>query len=139
LGATPASLEELKSERPKVRINKLLQEAASKTTTTASSSNDLLPSTTTRVNLRFLCNPIRFQADEKDSSKLGSVVCERTRLEGVPGSQRAVGTGEEETLQAQLVSTVLEDRISTSLLDGAMLYYYIILHWLTIFSVMTNI
>ena len=43
--ATPASLEELKSERPKVRINKLLQEAASQT---PSSKN--LP---TRVNLRF--------------------------------------------------------------------------------------
>jgi hypothetical protein len=56
------------------------------------------------VNLRFLCNPIRFQADESDPSKLGSVVCERTRLEGEPGAQRAVGTGEEETLQAQLVS-----------------------------------
>lgn len=95
LGATPASLEELKSERPKVRINKLLQEAASQT---PSSKN--LP---TRVNLRFLCNPIRFQAEESDPFKLGSVVCERTRLEGEPGAQRAVGSGEEETLQAQLV------------------------------------
>jgi hypothetical protein len=99
MGATPASLEELKSQRPKVRIDKLLRKAASKE---SPSSTDL----PTHVNLRFLCNPIRFQADDDDNSdpsKLKSVVCERTRLEGEPGAQQAVGTGEEETLQAQLV------------------------------------
>jgi adrenodoxin-NADP+ reductase len=109
LGSTASSLEELKSERPKVRINKLLQEQASKTTTTTTTTTTTASSTElpTRVNLRFLCNPIRFQADKLDPSKLGSVVCERTRLEGGPGAQRAVGTGEEETLPAQLVSTKL--------------------------------
>jgi adrenodoxin-NADP+ reductase len=102
MGSTPASLEELQARdgRPKVRIDKLLQETASKTPS---------PELPTTVNLRFLVSPIRFAPDEKDQRRLGSVVCERTRLEGDPGNQKAVGTGELESFAAQLVSIVPMD------------------------------
>lgn len=95
MGATPSSLEELnaKGARPKVRIDKLLREAATKPVSTDN---------TKEVDLRFLLNPARFEPSEADKSKLGAVVCERTKLEGEPGSQIAVGTGEFETIPAQL-------------------------------------
>ena len=95
MGATPASVEELnaKGARPKVRIDKLLREAARNPTSTSNAKE---------VHLRFLLNPVRFEANEADSSKLGAVVCERTKLEGEPGAQIAVGAGEFETVPAQL-------------------------------------
>lgn len=54
------------------------------------------------IKLRFLLNPVKFEAREDDPTKLGAVVCERTRLEGEPGHQKAVGTGEFETIPAKL-------------------------------------
>ena len=98
LGLTEASQAELddKSGRPKVRINKLLQDTA-KSTEEAES----------QVHLRFLMNPIEFQAD--DHRDVSAVVCERTKLDGEPGSQRAVGTGETETIPANLVSRYISD------------------------------
>lgn len=95
MGSTPASEKELnaKGARPKVRIDKLLREAA---------ANPLETRNAKEVHLRFLLNPARFEANETDSTKLGAVICERTKLEGEPGSQVAVGTGEFETIPAQL-------------------------------------
>jgi adrenodoxin-NADP+ reductase len=55
------------------------------------------------VHLRFLLNPVRYEPQEGDPTSLGSVVCERTLLEGKPDEQKAVGTGTYETLAAQLV------------------------------------
>jgi hypothetical protein len=55
------------------------------------------------VHLRFLLNPVRYEPQEDDPTSLGSVVCERTFLEGKPDEQQAVGTGTYETLAAQLV------------------------------------
>jgi len=55
-----------------------------------------------KVYLRFLLSPVRFEPDESDPTKLGSVVCERTRLEGEPGSQKAAGTGDFQRFPAQL-------------------------------------
>jgi adrenodoxin-NADP+ reductase len=55
------------------------------------------------VHLRFLMNPVRYEPKEDDPTSLGSVVCERTLLEGKPDEQKAVGTGTYETLAAQLV------------------------------------
>jgi len=54
------------------------------------------------VELRFLLNPVRFEALPNDSGSLGAVVCERTQLEGDTGQQKALGTGEFETIPAQL-------------------------------------
>lgn len=97
LGATDASKEELaqKGGRPKVRIDKLLREAASKASEESDSKKE--------VRLRFLVSPKSFEPSEDDASSVGSVVCERTRLEGEPGKQVAVGTGELETIPAQSV------------------------------------
>jgi hypothetical protein len=55
------------------------------------------------VHLRFLLNPVRYEPQGGDPTSLGSVVCERTLLEGKPDEQSAVGTGVYETLAAQLV------------------------------------
>jgi len=55
-----------------------------------------------RVELRFLLNPVRFEPRDDDPTSLGAVVCERTRLEGGPGQQRALGTGQYETIPAKL-------------------------------------
>jgi len=49
-------------------------------------------------------SPKAFEASETDPSMVGAVVCERTKLEGDPGKQVAVGTGETERIPAQLVS-----------------------------------
>jgi adrenodoxin-NADP+ reductase len=92
--SSEASQEELKGSRPRTRMDKLLMEAASKENNNTK---------TRRVNLRFLLNPARFEAAEGDPSKLARIVCERTQLVGDAGAQRAVGTGEEESIDAQLV------------------------------------
>ena len=52
--------------------------------------------------MRFLLNPVRFVADENEPDSLGAVICERTRLHGDTGQQEALGTGEFETIPAQL-------------------------------------
>ena len=55
------------------------------------------------VEIRFLLNPTHFVPHESDASKVGHVLCERTRLEGERGKQRPVGTGELQVLPADLV------------------------------------
>ncbi|CAB9522373.1 Probable ferredoxin/ferredoxin--NADP reductase [Seminavis robusta] len=101
LGETPASKQELeqKGSRPKVRINKLLRDAAA----ASSNHDDTTTMDTKQVQLRFLLSPKEFQPSDADPSAVGAVVCERTQLEGEPGKQRAVGTGQLETFPANLV------------------------------------
>jgi adrenodoxin-NADP+ reductase len=101
MGATEASQQELQapSGKSKQRSDQLLRDAASVEIPDR-------PGGGKRVNLRFLLNPVRFEPSSQDPSRLGAVVCERTRLEGPAGSQNAVGTGELETIEAQLVRTV---------------------------------
>lgn len=48
-------------------------------------------------------SPKEFKSSESDEKAVGSVVCERTKLEGEAGKQVAVGTEELETFPAQLV------------------------------------
>eukprot|EP00977_Amphora_coffeiformis_P018177 scaffold6271_cov171-Amphora_coffeaeformis.AAC.3 len=95
LGTTEASLTELNGPggRPRVRIDKLLREAATNTLSSASSKE---------IHLRFLMNPIGFEPHPENPTSLGAVLCERTRLEGEPGQQSAVGTGEFESIPADL-------------------------------------
>lgn len=96
--STEASNEELKA-RPRGRIDKLLEGHLSKQQQSNKSEG-----ASTEVNLRFLTNPIRFEATvNKDALVLSSVVCERTQLEGeIPGKQTAVGTGFTEAIPADL-------------------------------------
>lgn len=95
-GTTAASLEELNGpgSRPKIRIDKLLRKAAAKTSPEEEKSK--------QVRLRFLLNPVQFIPDSAVKSRLGSVLCERTRLEGELGNQVAVGTGEMEEITANM-------------------------------------
>ena len=103
LGLTPASQQELAESRPRQRMDKLLRDASTATTTSSvSSSPSSSLSSRCLVQLRFLLNPIRLEADPSDPTRLARVVCERTRLEGEAGQQKAVGTGEIETIPAQL-------------------------------------
>lgn len=48
-------------------------------------------------------NPTQLAPHESNVSKVGHVVCERTRLEGEPGKQKPVGIREMEELPADLV------------------------------------
>jgi ferredoxin/flavodoxin---NADP+ reductase len=58
---------------------------------------------TRRVHLRFLTSPVEILPDES-GTRMASVVLERNRLEvRADGSLSAVGTGERETLPAQLI------------------------------------
>jgi len=97
-GTTASSKEELRGpgSRPKTRIDKLLRDAAS-------SCGDESGETSKEISLRFLLNPVKFLPKESDASRVGAVVCERTELRGEPFLQRAVGTGEMETFEADLV------------------------------------
>lgn len=54
------------------------------------------------VRLRFLLNPIHFEASDSNPTSLGAVLCERNRLKGEPGAQVSKGTGELERIPAQL-------------------------------------
>jgi adrenodoxin-NADP+ reductase len=96
-GKTEESIQELNSEgaRPKVRIDKLLEDAASKCLQQTEHQRK-------KVELRFLMNPIKFIPDANDSSRLGSVLCEVTRLRGEAHKQVAIGTGEMREIPAQM-------------------------------------
>lgn len=54
------------------------------------------------MSLRFLLSPRGFEPHEDDPEMLGSVVFERTKLQGEENKQRAVPTGEVETMSASL-------------------------------------
>ena len=99
MGMTEASMAELDgpAARPKKRIDKLLRDAAA-----AYADVDGANSSEREVSLRMLMNPVEFLPSEKDPALVGSVVCERTRLEGEPGKQGAIGTGDFETIPANL-------------------------------------
>jgi adrenodoxin-NADP+ reductase len=98
LGMNEASLQEMEglAGRPKQRICDLLQKAA------ASASSETTECEK-RVDLRFLLKPLRFETKEEDPSRLSAVICEKTELRGEPGRQKAIGTGEYESLNADLV------------------------------------
>lgn len=96
LGLTEMSHQELSAPgaRPRVRIDKLLREAAAQTQSTEASK---------RINLRFLMNPVQYEPHSERQKSMGSVRCERTQLEGDAGAQRAIGTGEYENIPADLL------------------------------------
>jgi len=97
-GKTEPSMQELNSEgsRPKLRIDKLLEDAALKWSLQTEYHNHK------QVELRFLMNPVKFIPDANDGSRLGSVLCEVTKLEGEAHKQVAVGTEEMREIPAQM-------------------------------------
>ena len=96
MGLTEASQQELDgpSGRPRKRIHKLLTEVANSHNTVNSLKH---------LNLRFLLNPVGVQVNKDDPSVITGVILERTKLEGEAGCQTAKGTGEFETIPADLV------------------------------------
>eukprot|EP00980_Cylindrotheca_fusiformis_P002833 scaffold672_cov126-Cylindrotheca_fusiformis.AAC.34 len=94
MGRTSASEYELEKARPRQRMDKLLTDSAVSSWQISKSDKR------TQIALRFLLNPVGFESD--DGSTLSRVICERTRLVGEAKRQTAEGTGEFETLQAQL-------------------------------------
>lgn len=94
-GTTAATLEELRNSRPKTRVDKLLRETAEKVSSA--------PTTRKEVSIRFLLSPVELVARDDDPTRVGSLVCERTRLEGEAHDQIAVGTGEREVMDVDLV------------------------------------
>jgi adrenodoxin-NADP+ reductase len=104
MGTTAATLEEMNGPngKPKQRINKLLHDSAAAASTLSAS---LL---TKCIHLRYLLNPVKFVAASSDPTRLAAVVCERTKMTGPAGSQKAIGTGNLETLNAQLVGLSLK-------------------------------
>ncbi len=112
-GLTEASVEELngRGSRPKVRIDNLLRETASKS----------IEKREKEIRLRFLLNPVEFKPDDGDPSRLGSVICERTKLEGEAGEQRAVGTGIMEEIPASMALVSIGYKgLPISGLDGSL-------------------
>eukprot|EP00743_Colponemidia_sp_Colp-15_P005721 GILK01006151.1.p1 GENE.GILK01006151.1~~GILK01006151.1.p1 ORF type:complete len:460 (-),score=67.19 GILK01006151.1:50-1429(-) len=93
-GFTAASEEEIKEERARKRIYELLKTVADKAPNTQASRH---------LYIRFLLNPLCFVATSDDPTKLSVAQFEKTRLEGLPGDQRAVGTGVIEEISCGLV------------------------------------
>jgi adrenodoxin-NADP+ reductase len=93
MAMTPASAEELEQARPRKRLTELIQSLPS----TAG------PDAKTSVALRFLLLPKAILPDPRAPGKVGAIVLERARLEGPPGKQVAVDTGEQLKVPCQLV------------------------------------
>ena len=99
------SLKEIADSRPKKRKHDLMRQIL------AGTLPPLVPhSTTTSIppkdlHLRYLLSPLRFLPSPSDPSRVGSVVLARTRLEGSVENQQAVETGEEITIETELVLT----------------------------------
>ena len=55
------------------------------------------------LQLRFLMNPVHLETSATDPTSLVGLVCERNTLTGEAGKQRAIGTGDLETIPACLV------------------------------------
>ncbi|KAG7401202.1 hypothetical protein PHYBOEH_002386 [Phytophthora boehmeriae] len=92
---TPSSEQEIKEQRARKRMNDLLSKAAEH----FDNANDA----DRVVQIKFLSSPAEILADEKDATRVGAIRIEKTRLEGEPNQQRAVGTGDFEDIPCSLV------------------------------------
>ena len=70
---------------------------------TRSYIHDTCPGSNKHVEIRFLMNPICLEPNDSNRKQVGSVVCERAKLEGEPFHQKSVGTNKTETMPADLV------------------------------------
>lgn len=92
---TPASEQEIKEQRARKRMNDLLGKAAEQFENTSDAKRV--------VQIKFLSSPVEIIADENDPTQVGAIRVEKTKLEGEPNQQRAVGTGEFEDIPCNLV------------------------------------
>jgi len=93
LGTTPATLTELADARPKKRINNLLQSITWQSP----------PPSKLTCEARFLLQPVKAVPHSEDPTRIGSLVLERTHLEGNPGHLKATGTGVFEEIPCDMV------------------------------------
>jgi len=104
LGMTPSSIQELEISKPKMRIDTLLrQHAISMKQSQQQQQDDEESTTRTTMELRFLFNPIQFIPHPTDPTRIGSIRCQRTLLQGPVGKQVAIGQEEYRNLPADLV------------------------------------
>ncbi|ETN24354.1 hypothetical protein PPTG_00720 [Phytophthora nicotianae INRA-310] len=92
---TAASEQEIKEQRARKRMNDLLVKAAEQFESAGDAERV--------VQIKFLSSPVEILADEKDPARVGAIRVEKTKLEGEPNQQRAVGTGEFEDIPCNLV------------------------------------
>lgn len=95
LGSTDASMAEVKSLRPKKRMNEFLRKVSENYEEQASKPR--------QIELRFLTSPVELIASSEHPDKIGGLVFEKTKLEGEAGSQSAKGTGERDIIPCGLV------------------------------------
>lgn len=111
-GLTASSAEEVKANRPRKRLVDLIHSACSANDTTTATSSTSTTSDSSEISshspaekelsLRFLLSPVALES-HGDSQRVSRVVVERTALSGEPFHQRVSGTGQMESLPAQLV------------------------------------
>lgn len=92
---TPASEQEVIEQRARKRMNDVLSKAAEQFKAAKDAKRI--------VQIKFLSSPIEILSEEKNLLQVGAIRVERTRLEGMPNQQRAVGSGKYEDIQCGLV------------------------------------
>jgi len=91
-GRTPSSLAEIEAQRARRRADDLLGKVARGEAGRPADWKD----GDRELRLRFLLNPVAFEAAAGDQARVGAVRCQPTRLEGDAGAQRAVPDADQE-------------------------------------------
>ena len=107
--ATSSSLEEIKQQRAKKRMANLLEKVALQFEQAKEADR--------QVEIKFLSSPVEFLPDLNNPKRVGAVRIERTELQGEPFQQKAVGTGQFETIPCGLVLKSIGYK--STALDGA--------------------
>jgi adrenodoxin-NADP+ reductase len=96
---TESSQLELKNNRPKHRIVDLINNIATDTISTESSGENKQKK---KINFRFLLSPVEI-FPSADVSAVGSIALHKNKLIGAENNQKAVSTGESETINCELI------------------------------------
>ena len=99
---TESSGLELKNNRPKHRIADLINKIAADTSdiiSSESSGEGLKKS----INFRFLLSPVAILRSSADVSAVGSITLNKNSLVGAENNQKAIPTGEKETINCELI------------------------------------
>jgi adrenodoxin-NADP+ reductase len=96
---TESSQLELKNNRPKHRIVDLINKIATDTISTESSGESKEKKS---INFRFLLSPVEI-LPSADASAVGSIVLLKNKLIGAENIQKAVSTGQSETMNCELI------------------------------------
>lgn len=97
---TESSELELKNNRPKHRIVDLICKVANDTISNESSVESKEKKS---INFRFLLSPVEILPSSTDVGAVGSIVLNKNKLIGPENNQKAVATGESETMNCELI------------------------------------